>query len=142
MGFFKNIIDKLKGNKPNDSFPITIELIPEKLSVIVDEHKIPVTMGNNNIRALSFLSNGLSNVGQQELFFVLKTNQIDVNNTPQEPLHFFEQVYEIKILLTAGNDVDLHLTEFGITNVPEPSTVAIFGLALVGFAFSSRRKAK
>ncbi|MBL4763657.1 MAG: PEP-CTERM sorting domain-containing protein, partial [Colwellia sp.] len=49
---------------------------------------------------------------------------------------FFENVYEINILLTAGNDVDLRLTEFGITNVPEPSTVAIFGLALVGFAFS------
>ncbi|MBL4650393.1 MAG: hypothetical protein JKY03_11745 [Aureispira sp.] len=111
MGFFKNIIDKLKGNKPNDSFPITIELIPEKLSVIVDEHKIPVTMGNNNIRALSFLSNGLSNVGQQELFFVLKTNQIDIQKIPQEPLHFFAQVYQFAIQGRVVKEGDI--TQFG-----------------------------
>jgi len=41
---------------------------------------------------------------------------------------------------TAG--ADLTISEVGTANVPEPSTVAIFGLALVGFAFSSRRKAK
>lgn len=35
---------------------------------------------------------------------------------------------------------DFTLSEYGV--IPEPSTVAIFGLALVGFAFSSRRKAK
>lgn len=111
MGFFKNILDKLKGNKTNDSFPITIELIPKKLSVIVDEHNIPVTMGNNNVRALSYLSTGLSQVGQQELFFVLKTNQIDVNNILPEPLHFFEQVYQFAAqgrVVKAGD-----ITQFG-----------------------------
>ncbi|CAA6827771.1 MAG: Unknown protein [uncultured Aureispira sp.] len=111
MSFFKNILDKLKGNKTNDSFPITIERIPKKLSIIVDEHQIPVTMGNNNVRALSYLSTGLSQVGQQELFFVLKTNQIDVNNIPTEPLHFFEQVYQFA---TQGQIVkEGDITQFG-----------------------------
>lgn len=39
-------------------------------------------------------------------------------------------------------DADFVLTEVGTTSIPEPATVALFGLALVGFAFSSRKKAK
>lgn len=95
MGLFKNIVNKLKGNKDNDSFPITIEIIPQKLSVVVAEHQIPVTMGNNNVRALSYLTKGLIQVGQQELFFVLKTNQVDIHNIPEDPLLFFTQVYQL-----------------------------------------------
>jgi hypothetical protein len=111
MSFFKTIIDKLKGTKSKDSFPITIELIPQQLSVTVDEHQIPVCMGNNNVRALSYLSNGLSLVGQQELFFVLKTNQIDIDSIPQEPLHFFAQVHHFA---TQGQVVkEGDMTQFG-----------------------------
>jgi hypothetical protein len=111
MGFFKNIISKFKRNQTNDSFPITIEIIPEQLSVIVDEHQIPVTMGNNNVRALSYLSKGLTDVGQQELFFVLKTNQIEVSNIPQDPLFFFAQVHQ---LATQGRIVkEGNITQFG-----------------------------
>ena len=40
---------------------------------------------------------------------------------------------------TAG--ADLTISEVGTTSIPEPTTIAIFGLALVGFAFSSKRKA-
>lgn len=111
MGFFKTILNKLKGTKSEDSFPISIELIPQQLSVIVDEHQIPVTMGNTSVRALSYLSNGLSNLGQQELFFVLKTNHIDLNNLPQEPLHFFAQVHQFA---TQGQIVkEGDITQFG-----------------------------
>jgi hypothetical protein len=111
MGFFKNILNKLKGNQATDSFPITIEIIPEKLSVVVNEHQIPVTMGNNSVRALSYLSKGLDAVGQQELFFVLKTNQIDVKDIPQDPLFFFAQVHQ---LATEGRIVkEGDITQFG-----------------------------
>ena len=39
-------------------------------------------------------------------------------------------------------DADFRISEVGATSVPEPSTIAIFGLALLGFGFSARRKAK
>lgn len=111
MSFLKKILDKVKGSKTKDSFPITIELIPQQLSVTVDQHPIPVTMGNNNVRALSYLSNGLNHVGQQELFFVLKTNQIDVANIPQDPLYFFAQVHQFA---TKGQIVrEGDITQFG-----------------------------
>jgi len=53
---------------------------------------------------------------------------------------FFDEVVSVTVLFNAGEAVDFELAEFGV--IPEPSTVAIFGLALVGFAFSSRRKSK
>jgi hypothetical protein len=46
------------------------------------------------------------------------------------------------ILTTTSVGSDLTITEFGIASVPEPTTLAIFGLALVGFAFNSKRKAQ
>jgi len=52
---------------------------------------------------------------------------------------FFDAITEVNITLTAGDDVDLRLTEFGV--VPEPTTLAIFGLGLIGFAASRKRKA-
>jgi len=52
----------------------------------------------------------------------------------------FTKVVGVDVLLTGVEGADLTIAEFG--TIPEPSTVAIFGLALVGFAFSSRRKAK
>lgn len=55
----------------------------------------------------------------------------------------FSSVAFVRILILANtNSVDLALKEFGTTSVPEPSTVAIFGLALVGFGLSAKRKAK
>jgi hypothetical protein len=55
----------------------------------------------------------------------------------------FANVDFVNIVITGTTPaVDLIITEFGVTNVPEPTTVAIFGLALVGFAFNSKRKAK
>lgn len=52
----------------------------------------------------------------------------------------FTKVLGVDVLLAGIAGADLTIAEFG--TIPEPSTVAIFGLALVGFAFSSRRKAK
>jgi len=53
----------------------------------------------------------------------------------------FSEVLAVEIFLTSSeNDVDVTLAEFG--TIPEPTTVALFGLALIGFAFNSRRKAK
>lgn len=95
MKFINKLLSKLKGKATNDHFPITIEVVPNQLSVIVDEHQIPKSMGNSNLNALSYLSKGLTSVGQQELFFVLKTNQIDVSNIPQDPLFFLAQVYQL-----------------------------------------------
>jgi hypothetical protein len=46
------------------------------------------------------------------------------------------------VLTTTSVGSDLTITEFGIASVPEPTTIAIFGLALVGFAFNSKRKAQ
>lgn len=45
-------------------------------------------------------------------------------------------------LTTTAVGSDLTITEFGIASVPEPTTVALFGLALVGFGLSTKRKAK
>jgi hypothetical protein len=54
----------------------------------------------------------------------------------------FAAVDFVKIILTTtAVGSDLTITEFGITSVPEPTSVAIFGLGLVGFALS-RKKAK
>jgi hypothetical protein len=54
----------------------------------------------------------------------------------------FGAVDFVTILITSvSTGSDLSITEFGITSVPEPTSVAIFGLGLVGFALS-RKKAK
>jgi hypothetical protein len=54
----------------------------------------------------------------------------------------FDHVKSITAVLTAANaGADLTISEVGTTGIPEPTTIAIFGLALVGFAFSSKRKA-
>jgi len=54
----------------------------------------------------------------------------------------FSAVDFVSILLTTTSvGSDLTITEFGIASVPEPTTIAIFGLALIGFAFNSKRKA-
>ncbi len=47
----------------------------------------------------------------------------------------------VSILISStATGVDLELTEFGVTNVPEPASMAIFGLSLIGLAFSARKK--
>ncbi|MBA6341483.1 PEP-CTERM sorting domain-containing protein [Colwellia sp. MB02u-10] len=53
----------------------------------------------------------------------------------------FAAVDYVSVLITSELDsVDLLLTEFGATNVPEPTSLAIFGLGLIGLAFSARKK--
>lgn len=53
----------------------------------------------------------------------------------------FSDVTFAKVIISSSSQAaDLTLVEFG--TIPEPSTVAIFGLALVGFALSSRKKLK
>jgi len=55
----------------------------------------------------------------------------------------FSAVNFVNIVLTTTQvGSDLTITEFGIASVPEPTTIAIFGLALIGFAFNSKRKAQ
>jgi len=54
----------------------------------------------------------------------------------------FLAITSVSILFETDSAADFKLAEFGITKVPEPTTIALFGLALVGFAFSSKRKAK
>jgi hypothetical protein len=53
----------------------------------------------------------------------------------------FSQVVSITAVVSGSNTgADLKISEVG-TSVPEPTTIALFGLALVGFAFNSKRKA-
>jgi len=52
------------------------------------------------------------------------------------------KVASVTAIIDSAPGSDLTLSEVGTTSVPEPATVAIFGLALVGFAFSSKRKEK
>ena len=53
----------------------------------------------------------------------------------------FAAVDYVSVLITSElESVDLLLTEFGATNVPEPTSLAIFGLGLIGLAFSARKK--
>ncbi|BDS11102.1 TGF-beta receptor interacting domain-containing protein [Aureispira anguillae] len=95
MGFFKKIFNKFRTNKEATSLPATLELIPGELWVSVAVHELPVTFDNQNKKALSFTTRGLESQGQQELFFVLKTNRTNLDEVPQEPLYFFQQVYKV-----------------------------------------------
>jgi hypothetical protein len=45
------------------------------------------------------------------------------------------------VIRSTESGADLRISEVGTTSVPEPTTIAIFGLALIGFAFNSKRKA-
>lgn len=111
MGFLTKLFNKIKGSPSKETFPIEIEIIPSKLIVTISEHQIPVTMENNNTSALSFVTKGLRDIEQQELFFVLKTHKIDPSDIPQDPLHFFAQVYQ---LAQKGQRVRKHdVTQFG-----------------------------
>lgn len=52
----------------------------------------------------------------------------------------FTVVDFVSILLTTTEvGSDLTITEFGLTSVPEPTSLAIFGLGLVGFALSRKK---
>lgn len=93
MNFFKRLFHKLKPSQDATSLPASLELIPQQLWVQVAVHQLPSTMGNSNLKALSFLTSGLNQIGQHELFFVLKTNHTNIDDVPQEPLYFFQQVY-------------------------------------------------
>lgn len=54
----------------------------------------------------------------------------------------FTQVAAFSTRISGVPDADFRISEVGTTNVPEPTTVALFGLALVGFGLSAKRKAK
>jgi len=98
MGFFKKLFDKISGTNPEEEpsdLPAEIELVENELWVEVAVHQIPKSMNNNSSNALSFLTRGMINQNQQELFFVLKTNHVGIHDVPQEPLYFFEQVYSL-----------------------------------------------
>lgn len=98
MGFLKLLFKKISRNSPHaepTDLPAEIELLQNELWVQVAVHKIPKSMNNNSSSALSFLTRGMVNQNQQELFFVLKTNQVGIHDVPQEPLYFFEQVYAL-----------------------------------------------
>ncbi len=52
----------------------------------------------------------------------------------------FASVDYVQVLLsTTSAGADMMITEFG--TVPEPTTIAVFGLGLIGLAFGARRKA-
>lgn len=95
MGFLKNLFNKLQKKQDATELPAHIELVANKLWVSIAVHQIPATMGNSSLKALSFLTKGLESKGQQELFFVLKTNHTEIDNVPKEPLYFFQQVYNL-----------------------------------------------
>jgi len=52
---------------------------------------------------------------------------------------FFENITGVNIFFSGDTAVDIIVGEFGV--VPEPTTLAIFGLGLIGFAASRKRKA-
>lgn len=116
MGFFKKLFSKLQNSPPKNTdhiteLPAEIELIPNELWVEVAIHTIPKTKDNSNPSGLSFLTRGMTTQGQQELFFVLKTNKTALDDVPQEPLYFFQQVYKLATqgkLATEGS-----ITQFG-----------------------------
>lgn len=95
MQFFKKIFNIFNKNKEATELPAEIELIPNELWVQVTVHSIPIITQNSNANGLSFLTRGLESKGQQELFLVLKTNKITIQDVPQEPLFFFQQVYQL-----------------------------------------------
>jgi len=54
----------------------------------------------------------------------------------------FSNIVSVTMVLNAANGVDFQLDEIGVFSlVPEPTTLAIFGLGLIGFAASRKRKA-
>ncbi|MBA6328706.1 PEP-CTERM sorting domain-containing protein [Colwellia sp. MB02u-6] len=53
----------------------------------------------------------------------------------------FAAIDYVSLLLTSDLEaVDVVFSEFGVKNVPEPASLAIFGLGLIGLAFSARKK--
>lgn len=95
MQFFKKLFSGFQKSKEVTELPAEIELIPNELWVKVAVHSIPIIENNGNPSGLSFLTRGMIAKGQQELFLVLKTNKIGINDVPQEPLFFFQQVYKL-----------------------------------------------
>lgn len=111
MQFLKKLFKKGTKTSQVTGLPIEIELIDNKLWVEVAIHKIPQSSGNSSLNALSFVTRGMEGQGQRELFFVLKTNQIDIEDIPQEALFFLRQIYS----LTKQGQIakEGYTTEFG-----------------------------
>ena len=63
------------------------------------------------------------------------------NNTWDRLLFDIVGVYSIEINLNGSGAISNLDFDYVTVSVPEPSTIAIFGLALLGFAGASRRKA-
>jgi len=53
----------------------------------------------------------------------------------------FTQVAAFTAVISGVPDADFRISEVGASTVPEPTTLAIFGLGLMGFAVSRKRKA-
>ncbi len=70
--------------------PTVISLIQDKLSVKVFYQEIETNQGK--ITCLSYLTDGLQRLGQQELLLTLKNNA-QVYSVYNPPLYFFKQVY-------------------------------------------------
>jgi hypothetical protein len=99
---------------------------------------IDVTVGSDtgaNVSNYVSISNSVSSLTRETIDFAT------FNTTLGAGANFAAVDYVNIILTTTAVGSDLTITEFGITSVPEPTSVAIFGLGLVGFALS-RKKAK
>jgi hypothetical protein len=99
---------------------------------------IDVTVGSDsgtNISGYTTTSSSVSSLTRETIDFTT------FNTTAGTGVDFTAVDFVKIVLNTTAVGSDLTITEFGITSVPEPTSVAIFGLGLVGFALS-RKKAK
>jgi hypothetical protein len=92
MSLLKKLFSRPQPATPTVSFPVTVEVVEEKLRATIYSHTIQSHKGP--VPCWTYISDGLLAHGQKELVFTLRREKNEAESAfPQEPLMFFRTVY-------------------------------------------------
>ena len=123
-----------EGSRPAGTFTIDFSEAVTLNSIDFFDIELEEASDNNSINLFDINGDEIS----EDTFYTPSTGG---NNTWDRLLFDIVGVYSIEINLNGSGAISNLDFDYVTVSVPEPSTIAIFGLALLGFAGASRRKA-
>jgi len=123
-----------EGRRPAGGFTIDFSEAVTLNSIDFFDIELEEALDSNAINLFDFNGDEIS----ENTFYTPGTGG---NNTWDRLLFAVDDVYSIEINLNGSGAISNLDFDYASVSVPEPSTLAILGLALLGFAGASRRKA-